>query len=50
MRLRVDRPDTLRSGNNLATASYEAGRLPKATALFEATLKLRETKLGPLEG
>ncbi len=42
-----DHPDTLKSGNNLASACYSAGRLAEAIALHEATLKLCEARLGP---
>jgi hypothetical protein len=40
-------PDTLASRHNLAAAYAQAGRTAEAIALNEATLKLKEAKLGP---
>ena len=42
-----DHPDTLESMDNLGMATYEAGRLDRATLIFEQTLALRKSKLGP---
>jgi serine/threonine protein kinase/tetratricopeptide (TPR) repeat protein len=41
-----DHPDTLATRNNLAIASYFAGRLSEAIALHEGTLKRLEAKRG----
>ncbi|MGL4423971.1 MAG: tetratricopeptide repeat protein, partial [Gemmataceae bacterium] len=40
-------PNTLTTMNNLARFFQDAGKLDKAVSLFEETLKLRKTKLGP---
>jgi hypothetical protein len=43
----ADRPDTLASRNTVAASYWSAGRIAEAIKLYETTLKLRESKLGP---
>ena len=46
-RLGLDRPDTLTSRINLASAYLAAGHTAEALKMFEETLKLNVSKLGP---